>query len=132
MTKPIAVAATLYWASTSTKNEMSDKYQIDLGNLSDKAVMALEEMGIDVNNKEEQGNYVTVKSSKPIQVFDENGIVLDADVKIGNGSKAKAALSFYDWTYKAKSGRSPSLVKLMVTDLIEYGADADIDDLDFL
>ena len=132
MTKPIAVAATLYWASTSTKNEMSDKYQVDLGNLSDKAVMALEEMGIDVKNKEEQGNYVTVKSANPIKVFDDNGIVLDASVKIGNGSKAKAALSFYDWTYKAKSGRSPSLVKLMVTDLIEFGADADIDDLDFL
>ena len=132
MTKPIAVAATLYWAQTSTKNEMSGKYQVNLGNLSDKAVMALEEMGIDVNNKEEQGNYIIVKSSKPIQVLDENGIVLDASVKIGNGSKAKAALSFYDWTHKAKSGRSPSLVKLMVTDLIEYGVDADIEDLDFL
>ena len=132
MTKPIAVAATLYWAQTSTKNEMSGKYQVNLGNLSDKAVMALEEMGIDVNNKEEHGNYIIVKSSKPIQVLDENGIVLDASVKIGNGSKAKAALSFYDWTHKAKSGRSPSLVKLMVTDLIEYGVDADIEDLDFL
>ena len=132
MTKPIAVNATLFWASTQTKNEMSDKYQVDLGELSDAAVMALENMGIEVKNKEGQGNYITVKSANPIKVFDDNGIVLDSTIKIGNGSKAKAALSYYDWTYKAKSGRSPSLMKLMVTDLIEYGDNADIDDLDFL
>ena len=132
MTKPIAVNATLYWASTQTKNEMSDKYQVDLGELSDKAVMALESMGIEVKNKEEQGNYITVKSSNPIKVFDANGIILDSTIKIGNGSKAKAALSYYDWTYKAKSGRSPSLVKMMVTDLVEFGDSADIDDLEFL
>ena len=132
MSKPIAIAATLYWASLQTKNDMSDKYQVDLGNLSDKATMALEEMGIDVKNKEGQGNYITVKSANPIKAFDDNGIVIDPNVKVGNGSKAKAALSFYDWTYKAKSGRSPSLIKLMVTELIEFGDNADIDDLEFL
>ena len=132
MTKPIAVQTTLFWASLQTKNEMSDKYQVDLGELSDKAVMALEGMGIDVKNKEGQGNYVTVKSANPIKVYDENGMPIDPTVKVGNGSKAKAALSFYDWTYKAKSGRSPSLVKMIITDLIEYGDSADIDDLDFI
>ena len=132
MTKPIAVQATLFWASLQNKNEMSDKYQVDLGELSDKAVMALEGMGIDVKNKEGQGNYVTVKSANPIKVFDANGMPIDPNVKVGNGSKAKAALSFYDWTYKAKSGRSPSLVKMIITDLIEYGDSADIDDLDFI
>lgn len=132
MTKPIAVNTTLFWASLQQKNEMSDKFQVDLGELSDKAVMALEGMGIDVKNKEGQGNYVTVKSANPIKVYDENGMPIDPNVKVGNGSKGKAALSFYDWTYKAKSGRSPSLVKLIITDLIEFGDNADIEDLDFL
>ena len=132
MTKPIAVNATIFWAKTNTVDNLSEKYQIDLGELSDAAVMALEGMGIDVKNKEGQGNYIQIKSGRPITVFDEYGMALDSSIEIGNGSKAKAAISFYDWTYKAKSGRSPKLVKLMITDLIKFGEDANIDDLDFL
>ena len=132
MTKPVAIHTSLYWASLNTKNDLSGKYQVDLGNLSDAAVMALEGIGIDIKNKPELGNYISCKSTTPIKAVDEQGIPLDPEVLVGNGPKAKAAISFYDWKYLNKSGRSPSLMKLMITDLVVYGDSANIDDLDFL
>ena len=51
MTKPIVVAATIFWANTNTVNDLSNKYQLNLGMLSDKAVEALTANGIDVKNK---------------------------------------------------------------------------------
>ena len=50
---------------------------------------------------------------------------------VGNGSKAKVVLSHYDWTFKGKKGRSPSIFKLIITDLEVYEAtsisDADLE-----
>jgi hypothetical protein len=53
---------------------------------------------------------------------------------IGNGSKAKALVGSYDWTYKNKKGVSPSLIKLVITDLVEYAGAGGIaaDDEDVL
>lgn len=110
---------------------MSGKFQVNLGQLSDKAVAALAENGVEVKNKgDDQGNYITVKSANPIKAVDADGFPIVAD--IGNGSLARAAVSFYDWTYLQKSGRSPSLKKLVIDDLLEYGDSADIDDLELL
>jgi len=131
MSKPILVRTTLFWASTNKINDMSGKFQINIGQLSDKAVAALAENGIEVKNKgDEQGNYISVKSTNPIKVVDADGFPIVAN--IGNGSVGRAAISFYDWTYLQKSGRSPSLKKLLVDELVEYGDFADIDDLDLL
>ena len=131
MTKPIVVGCTYYWAQTNSVNDLSQKYQVNIGNLSEKAVEALSSNGIEVKNKgDEQGYYITVKSANPIKVFDADGLPVVTNV--GNGSKGRAAISFYDWNYKNKSGRSPSLVKMIVDDLVEYGDDAQIEDLEVL
>ena len=131
MTKPIVVSTTVFWANTQTVNDLSQKYQVNLGGLSEKAVEALQENGIDVKNKgDDQGFFITVKSANPITVYDSNGLPITAS--IGNGSAGRAAVSFYDWTYQRKSGRSPSLVKLIIDDLVEYGDNAAIDDLEVL
>ena len=62
-----------------------------------------------------------------------NQIVIGTEA-IGNGSKAKALVSSYSWTYKNKKGVSPSLKKLVVTELVEYSAASGIsaDDEDVL
>jgi hypothetical protein len=127
---PIVVNADVYWANLSTVNEMSGKYQLDLCNLSEGAVSALEERGISVVNKDdERGNHITCKSKNPIKAYNEAGDELP--VMVGNNSKAKAVLSHYDWTFKGKKGRSPSLYKLIITDLEVYEAsnvtDADLE-----
>ena len=131
--KRVKIKCDIYWAQLNKKNEMSDAYQVNLCNLSDQAVKALEDMGISVlENKEkkpEMGKYITCKSQKPIRAYDEDGQEIDSDVAIGNGSKAKAMITGYEWSYKNKKGVSPSLAKLVVTDLIEY-ANNDLGDDD--
>jgi hypothetical protein len=136
MSDKLKIKADVYWAQINRKNEMADAYTIDLCNLSDKAVAALEDMGISVQenaeNKPEQGKYITCKSQKPIKAFDTDGIDIVED--IGNGSKAVCLVGAYSWTYKNKKGVSPSLAKLVITDLVAYGSDSNIsaDDEDVL
>jgi hypothetical protein len=111
---------------------MSGKFQCDLANLSDKAVEALESIGLEPRKREdkpEKGWFLTVKSNYAIQPYDKEG----NEVKdtVGNGSKAVALIKPYSWTWKNKKGVSASLAKIVITDLVKYsaeGADTDLDD----
>jgi hypothetical protein len=114
----VKVKAEVMWAYLNKPNERSGKYQIDLCNLSDKASDALEELGLEVKKKEGKGNYITCKSTKPIIAYDDGGSAIDT--VLGNGSKAVALVSAYEWTYQRKKGMSPALRKLVITDLVEY------------
>ncbi len=124
----VKINATLEWAFLSTPNEMSGKYQVDLCNLSEGAVGALKGLGITVQYKDakpEKGYYITCKSAIPIRAYDENGVVIPVDTLVGNGSKATCIVGYYDWTFKNKKGRSPSIQKMVINDLIVYGGVAD-------
>lgn len=134
MNESVKIKCDVFWAQLNKVNEMSGKYQVNLCNLSDAAVSALEELGISVledkEKKADMGRYITCKSEKPMKAFDVDGDEITEN--IGNGSKAKALISSYSWTYKNKKGVSPSLKKLVVTDLIEYadgGLKADDEDV---
>lgn len=116
----IKIKADIMWAFLNKMNEMAGKYTVDLCNLSDKAVAALEDMGVDVKFKEDKGHFITCKSQNPIRAYDDGGAELDPDVKVGNGSKAVGSISFYEWKYQNKKGVSPTLRKLVITDLVEY------------
>jgi hypothetical protein len=128
--KRVKIKATVYWCFNNKLNEMAGKYTVDLCNLSEGAVAALEDLGISVQSSEkspEKGMYITCKSEKPIKAFDLEGDEITEE--IGNESKARAIIGFYSWTYKNKKGISPSLAKLVITDLVEYaGAGGDIND----
>ena len=127
MSNAVKIKATIYWCFHNKKNEMADKYTVDLGKLSDAAAAALEEIGIEVREHDEKGKFITCKSAKPIRVHDVDGDEINE--AIGNGSKAKAVVTAYEWTYKNKKGVSPSLRKMVVTDLVEFGdSAADLDD----
>jgi hypothetical protein len=136
MSDKVKIKATVYWASLNRKNELADAYIVDLCNLSDKAVAALEDMGISVQEnaekKPEQGRYITCKSQRPIKAFDTDGDEINEDV--GNGSKAVCMIGAYQWSFKAKKGVSPSLAKLVITDLVTYagGPTISADDEDVL
>ena len=117
--KPVAVNATLFWASLQAKNELSGKYQVDISNLSDAAVEALEAMGCPVRNKsDDRNNFITCKSRNPIKAYDAHGEEVGS--LVGNGSAATCMIGYYDWSFQQKSGRSPSLVKLKINDLVAY------------
>lgn len=122
----IKIKAKLFWAQLNEPNEMSGKYQVDLANLSPDAVKELTALGIKVNKRDnddyERGHYITCKSTYPIKATDNNGLPIATDVRVGNGSDAVAVVDTYDWKFKGKSGKSPSLTTLVVTDLINYEA----------
>jgi len=126
--KSIAIQADIFWACTQHPNPSADKeqYTVNLSNLSDKAVKALEEMGITVRSdalkRPDEGQYITCKSNYKIDAFDAEGNTIPANIKIANGSKATAIVSSYEWTYQKKKGVSPSLKKLTITNLVEYNA----------
>lgn len=118
----ITLKGDIMWAQLEDVNEMSGKYQVDLCNLSDNAVDALETLGIQANYKEDRGSFITCKSSRPIYAKGADGESLRG-IKIGNGSKAVGVINAYEWTFKGKKGVSPSLNTLVVTDLEVYEAD---------
>ena len=117
--EPIKLKAEVMWAFLNKPNEMSGRYQVDLCNLSDKAVKALEDVGIEVKAKEGKGYYITCKSTRPLSAFDDGGSKLEGDI-LGNGSKAAAIIEPYAWSWKGKQGVSPSLKRLVITELVPY------------
>ena len=128
MSEVVSIRATVMWAQLERKNEMSDKYQVDLTQLSDKAVDALEGMGIDVGFTEEKQHFVTCKSTRTIRARDADGASLEG-INVGNGSLAVARIKPYEWKFKNKTGVSASLERLIITDLVEY-EDADVEPAD--
>jgi len=139
-TQPTIVEATLYWANLIRKNEMSGKYQVDLGNLDKVAVKKLEGLGLtiktdtnkDDDDKPRRGRFVTAKSNYPIRISFKTGIERVEGDTIGNGTLAKVKVHAYDWKFKTKVGTSAGVSKLYVTDLKVYeGLDDDDDDDDW-
>tara|TARA_R100000951_G_scaffold40648_3_gene34455 strand:- start:405 stop:815 length:411 start_codon:yes stop_codon:yes gene_type:complete len=127
--KPVVINAQAFWANLQTMNELSGKYQVDLGQLSEAAVEGLESQGISVRNKDdERGNFITVKSRNPIKAYDTSGEEVGA--LVGNGSSAKAVIGYYDWTFQSKKGRSPSLLKMVITDLAVYNPEGNAPSVD--
>lgn len=118
-TQRVKIKADIMWAYMDKVNEMSGKYQVDLCNLSDPAVQALESMGLSVRQKEDKGYFITCKSNKPIRAYDKTGDEIEG-ISIGNGSKAIAMVGFYEWNWKNKAGVSPSLKKLVIDELVAY------------
>lgn len=124
MSEKATLRATVMWAQLEQVNDMSGKYQVDLTNLSDNAVEALEALGIEVGFTEEKQSFITCKSTRPIYASGPDGESLRG-VKIGNGSAAVAVVNPYEWKFKGKTGVSPSLKKLVITDLEVYDEDDD-------
>ena len=123
--KPVKLNAEINWAFFDKVSDMSGKYQVDLCNLSEQAVKSLEAIGVAVRKREdkpEKGWFVTVKSNHPIKPVDEKGNSVTATV--GNGSKATALVTAYEWTWKNKKGISPSLMKIIINDLKEYNPES--------
>lgn len=139
------IKADIFWCSNYVKNSKGKYYTVDLCNLSEDAVRALQDLGIEVKRddvkKPEQGYYVTAKSQKyVINTFDKDGKELGQWVKnadgstevkrddqgnpiytrIANKSKAIATVSAYRVMFNGKPLVQPQINKLKITELIEY------------
>jgi hypothetical protein len=130
--KPVKIAGQLFWANWmkefNTKfNEDNTKYECTIGMLSDKACEALKEQGIVIKNKDTMGNYIVGKSKFLFEPVDAEGNAVAIE-KIGNGTKVTALVGSYRHKMSAKFGAAPSISKIIVTDLVVYGGDAEGDD----
>jgi hypothetical protein len=124
----IVVNATLFWPNLTTKNDMSGKYQVDLGLLDDKTITQIESLGVVVKTDpwknedyENRQRYITAKSAKfPIKTFFASDID-ETDVGvIGNGSEAMVKLNGYSWKFQGKEGRGLGISKVKITKLNKY------------
>jgi hypothetical protein len=109
------------------KGAPTEKYGLQLANLSDAAVDKLEELGIEVKSKEDdaytRGKFLDIKSQYPIDnngrfnmLFEADGQTLFEDFPsaIGYGSVVKARIR----PYTTRQGDiKPSLVRLSVEEL---------------
>jgi hypothetical protein len=129
--EPIKFKADIMWAFLTTHNPLAQRYTVDLCNIGEEAVDALEKAGISVLSKPEKpekGRYITCKSTLPMVAETASGSQITEAV--GNGSKAVAIVRPYQWDFKGKKGISPTLLKLRVTDLKVYTTQDSDDSLD--
>jgi hypothetical protein len=126
----LKIEGTAYWFSFLEKNEMSDKYQVDISELSEAQVDRLESMGINVKNKgDDRGYFVTAKAVKYApRVDDADGFKMTDPV--GNGSKCTFIVRPYDYNFRGKSGVALGISKARVNELVRFeSADTDYDDI---
>lgn len=131
----VMVNCDLFWPNLTHKNQVADRYTVDLSNLSEAAITALEDMGIPINNKgDERGSYVTCKSNNKYRAFKPDGTEIllkgrtpidedddtDSGVVVGNGSAGKCLVGYYDWEFRGKKGRSASAKRLVISNIVEY------------
>src|SRR5690606_9209420 len=128
--KDIRFTATLEWVFNNEVSKMSGKYQIDCTNLSPAAVAALKGLGLSPRvraDKPEKGTFIVGKSNKPIAVHDQQGNLITAS--IGNGSKAIITMGTYLNKFKNDGSVLPAIRKVVVTELVEFDAVEDVEDL---
>jgi len=127
-TKPMKIEADIMWAFLDTPNTMSGKYQVDLCNLSKNAIKALEEVGVNVRNKDDKGFFVTAKSKNyAISAVDQAGNPIEG--KVGNGSRGIALIKTYPYNMNGKKGVGVGINKLVITKLVEYNPEP-VEDLE--
>ncbi len=120
-----------YWSKLNKKDEYSDKYQMDIGNLSEETKELLKENGVKVKNKEDdRGDFITARSKFSVPVMDSNKKTFNAETLIGNGSSVKTRVAFNkSHPMVDKYGTSLYLNKVQVVDLVKYGnEDSDFDE----
>jgi len=125
------IEGTAYWSKLNQKDEYSNKYQMDIGNLSEETKELLKENGVKLKNKDDdRGEFITARSKFTVQVMDSDKKPFDNETLIGNGSIVKARIAF-NKTHPMveKFGTSLYLNKVQITDLVKYGnEDSDFDD----
>lgn len=125
----VKIESEIMWAGNLVKPRTTgkyadDQYHVDLTNLNAESVKALEDLGLKVNFKDDKGKFIHCKSKLPIQAYHIDGTPVEGE-EVGNGSKARALMSYYENSY----GRFPTLVKMVVTELVKYEPQNSIDEL---
>ena len=126
------IEGTAYWSKLNVKDEYSNKYQMDIGNLSEETKELLKENGVKLKSKEndDRGEFITARSKFAVPVMDSDKKPFDSESLIGNGSSVKVRVAFNkNHPMVDKYGTSLYLNKVQVVDLVKYGnEDSDFDE----
>lgn len=123
--KSIRISGELFYprdltVPNTTFNEDETRMQCTVGKLSQKAVEALEGMGVRVKNKEDvKENFIVSKSNYVFEPVDSEGVKVDP-TGIGKGTKVQAVVSAFDHKMSKKFGKGVRIHKLIVTELVPY------------
>jgi hypothetical protein len=130
------IEATIHFAALATKNEMSNKYSVDVSNLNKDQIKKLTEMGLGkrVRTKDGdehgRGTFITCKSNFKPKVVDRYGNDVDGS-KVGNGTKAVVQVQSYD-TPGGYAGVFAGFGAIQIKELVEYnGAEGSTDGFTF-
>ena len=126
------ISGKAYWTKLNRKDEYSDKYQLDVGDLSDKSKEVLTSHGVKLKNKnDDRGEFITARTQYLVPVIDSDKKTIDRDTLIGNGSSVRVKVDFNkNHPFAEKYGTSMYLKKVQVTELVEYAKDEFDDDDD--
>lgn len=125
------LAGKAYWTKLNTPDKMSEKYQMDICNLSEETLQKLKKHGVKPKNKEDDREwFITAKSKFEVPIINHDKEGMNGTL-IGNGSAVKVKITFNkDHPLISELGTSMYLNKVMVTNLIPYGNDDDFDDVE--
>tara|TARA_R110001592_G_scaffold10524_5_gene54450 strand:- start:7 stop:426 length:420 start_codon:yes stop_codon:yes gene_type:complete len=126
------ISGKAFWTKLNRKDEYSDKYQLDVGDLSEKSKEVLTSHGVKLKNKnDDRGEFITARTQYLVPVMDSDKKVIDKDTLIGNGSSVRVKVDFNKThPFVEKYGTSMYLKKVQVTELVEYGSKDGFDDDD--
>lgn len=140
MRNEVVINGELFWSKwmksfNTAFNDDNDRYECTVGNISDADCEKLKTLGIKIKHKDSMGNFIVGKTKdyKYYNLQDASGKAVDSDI-IGNGTKVIVTLSSYETKMTKMHGMSPSINKIVVTDLIKYEAspapaEAELDDV---
>ena len=119
------ISGKAYWTKLNRKDEYSDKYQLDVGDLSDKSKEVLASHGVKLKNKnDDRGEFITARTQYLVPVIDSDKKSIDRDTLIGNGSSVRVKVDFNkNHPFAEKYGTSMYLKKVQVTELVEDAKD---------
>lgn len=128
------ISGKAFWTKLNRKDEYSDKYQLDVGDLSDKSKEVLASHGVKLKNKnDDRGEFITARTQYLVPVIDSDKKTIDRDTLIGNGSSVRVKVDFNkNHPFAEKYGTSMYLKKVQVTELVEYAKDEFDDDDDMV
>ena len=121
------ISGKAFWTKLNRKDEFSDKYQMDIGNLSEESKELLTTNGVIFKNKnDDRGEFVTARTRYDVPVMNSDKEPMERSTLIGNGSSVRVKVAFNkNHAFVDKYGTSLYLNKVQVIDLVEYGNDDD-------
>lgn len=122
--KTVKINGELFWNKWMSDfnlkfNKNNNRYECTIGNISDDDAAKLTGLGIKVKHKAAMGNFIVAKSKFLFEPIDEKSQKVDTTT-LGNGSKCIALIAPYKHDMSAIHGNSPTVKKLMVTEVVTY------------